>query len=300
VNGDIVQVSGVVGDDAGLWNGIFGIYGVSDFSFRYYMKKPPAPVPSGNPVCSQLRCLFDEVMQGMAKNVRIHIGPGLFHTRGFAPNDSRGWQLKTGQKIIGAGMEVTTLRLIGAENADQHYHVVGMPIEPTGTSPIAPLENFEISHLTLDCNADAAANETPDGLNQAAVGSNQNRAVPPQRVSGFAPANEPEGRVSLSSARRVRERRKRMNFAHTVPDAPPQRVQCSFAVLRHADGKWARRCTASAHPFKLRAHQPLNRGAHNKICGTPAARFVTHRYLERHRPHLPGGFLSWNRWRFGR
>ena len=142
-NGDLVTVSGVTGDDAELWNGIFGIYGVSDYSFKYYMKKAPAPFPPGSPEYRHLSLLFDKVMRQVPERIKICLGPGVFQTRGYAPNDARGWQPKTGQRIVGAGTDVTTLQLVGAENLDQHYHAVGMPIEPGGSAALAPLKHFE-------------------------------------------------------------------------------------------------------------------------------------------------------------
>ena len=93
-------------------------------------------------------------MRAAPANIQIRLGPGTYLTRGFAPNDARGRQPKTGQKIVGAGMSATTLQLVGAENADQHYHAIGMPIEPAGTTAIAPLKFFEVSDLTIDCNVD--------------------------------------------------------------------------------------------------------------------------------------------------
>src|SRR2546421_1813959 len=53
-NGDMVLISGVSGLDSALWNGTFGIYGVTDFSFKYFMKKAPAPDIGGNPICQGL------------------------------------------------------------------------------------------------------------------------------------------------------------------------------------------------------------------------------------------------------
>ena len=169
--GDLVTISGVTGDDAEIWNGTFGIYGVSDYSFKYYMKKPPAPFPPGSPICNRLTLLFDQVMRDAPANIKIHIGPGVFQTRGFAPNDARGWQPKTGQNIVGAGIDVTTVQLVGAVNPDQHYHVVGMPIAPSGSTAIAPLKHFEISDLTIDCNVDNQSGRPDPGYANVACGA---------------------------------------------------------------------------------------------------------------------------------
>ena len=170
-NGDLVVISGVTGDDAPLWNGTFGIYGISDYSFKYYMKKPPAPFPPGNPACSRLTLLFDRVMRNIPPKIKIQLGPGVFQTRGYAANDARGWQPKTGQNIVGEGVDVTTLQLVGAENGDQHYHVVGMPIETAGPTAITPLQSFEISDLTIDCNVDNQPGRPDPGYGNVACGA---------------------------------------------------------------------------------------------------------------------------------
>jgi len=102
--------------------------------------------------------------------------PFTYQTRGFGTKadgtvDGRGWQPKTGQKIVGAGVEVTTLQLVGADQEDYHYHAVGMAIEPTGNTAIAPLQSFEISDLTIDCNADNQPGRPTPGYAPVACGA---------------------------------------------------------------------------------------------------------------------------------
>ncbi len=173
VAGDVVTISGVTGPFATNWNGTFGIYEISEFGFRYFMKKavPPAqPVP-GSPQCVRLTFPFDEIMRNAPEKIKMHIGPGVFQTRGFAVGDDRGWQPKTGQKIIGAGFDVTVLQLLGADLPDQHYHVVGMNIEPDGTEAIVPFQSFEISDLTIDCNLDNQPARPDPGYGNVACGA---------------------------------------------------------------------------------------------------------------------------------
>ena len=158
VEGDIVVISGVTGPSTDPWNGTFGIYNVSSTKFNYLMTGVPLS-PQGNPKAVRLTFPFDEVMRNAPVSIQIRLGPGTYQTRGFGANaagtiDAWGWQPKTGQKIVGAGAEVTTLQLVGADQADYHYHAVGMSINPAGTTAIAPLESFEISDLSIDCNAD--------------------------------------------------------------------------------------------------------------------------------------------------
>lgn len=52
---------------------------------------------------------FDVLMHSLPANTAVHIGPGVFETRGSA-----GWQPKSGQRIVGSGMDVTVLRLVEA------------------------------------------------------------------------------------------------------------------------------------------------------------------------------------------
>jgi hypothetical protein len=96
----------------------------------------------------------------------VNLGPGEFLTRCYGPHWAGGWQPKSGQKIVGCGFEVTTLKLLGAGVVDigeeeedlveQHYHAIGTPIIPPAgsTTDIMPLEHFEVSNLTIDCNLD--------------------------------------------------------------------------------------------------------------------------------------------------
>jgi hypothetical protein len=98
----------------------------------------------------------------------VNIGPGIFQTRGYAPQGVNSWQPKAGQKIVGSGMDVTTIQLVGAAVADQHYHAIGMSITPSGITPAAPIDGFEISDLTIDSNLD----------NQPLRGSVENNYTP--------------------------------------------------------------------------------------------------------------------------
>ncbi len=153
-NGDIIEISGVEGGSADRWNGMFVIYDAIGTTFKYYMRRPIAEVPEGQAICARVTFPFDEVMQTIPAKTRIHMGPGTFQTRGFAQGDQRGFQAKPGWNLVGSGIDVTVLQLVGADKADEHYHAIGMSIEPIGSAPIVPLDQFEISDLTIDCNVD--------------------------------------------------------------------------------------------------------------------------------------------------
>lgn len=113
---------------------------------------------------------FDGVMVGIAglfpnQKVAVHIGPGIFETKGYADGETTGWQPKAGMKIFGSGMDVTTLKLVStAQNksyfAIGHSLTVGAPAQPN------LLDFFEVSDLTIDCNL---ADQTPVQVSCGAI-----------------------------------------------------------------------------------------------------------------------------------
>jgi len=156
----MVQISGVTGAGAGDWNRTFGIYDVIPNSFKIAFGFLPA-LPEGFPTAARVTFLFDEILRVLPLYTRVNLGPGTFQTRGYAPQGVNSWQPKAGQKIVGAGMGVTTLQLVGAavvkvgsDLVEQHYHAIGMKVSPTGTTPATPVDGLEISDLTIDCNMD--------------------------------------------------------------------------------------------------------------------------------------------------
>ncbi|HXC36254.1 MAG TPA: hypothetical protein VNV43_10290 [Candidatus Acidoferrales bacterium] len=92
-----------------------------------------------NPFDGSDQAKFDTVMSKMPPNCAIHILAGAYETWGQV-----NWQVKTGQKIIGSGIDVTVLRF--APN---------VPIKMNGPAVIAnttPATNVVVSDLTVDCN----------------------------------------------------------------------------------------------------------------------------------------------------
>jgi hypothetical protein len=73
-------------------------------------------------------------------NVLIRFGPGLFRTRG-----NKAWRVKNSQKIVGAGMFNTTLRLLILPAIDEPSATAIGSL--TGTL----VEGFSVSDLTIDC-----------------------------------------------------------------------------------------------------------------------------------------------------
>jgi hypothetical protein len=143
---DVITISGATGADGKSYNGTFVIYGVSANTFQYWMAGEPAGDAAGTITCARTHYRFDEVLPTIAANTAIHLGPGVFLTRGYRPGETI--RIKTRQKIIGSGMGMTTLKLVNASVVDSAYAVIGTL--PTG----GELRHFEVSDLTLDCNLD--------------------------------------------------------------------------------------------------------------------------------------------------
>lgn len=92
--------------------------------------------------------LFDRIMRGLAPGTILHIGPGLFHTSGsYSFNESNGYYLPVGCKIIGAGMDRTTIRATAypATAGVNGHFVLASKANVDGAG-------IEVTDLTVDCN----------------------------------------------------------------------------------------------------------------------------------------------------
>jgi hypothetical protein len=94
-------------------------------------------------------------MQEVPANMTVHLGPGVFETRGEAaglatPPDpgpqNPGWRPRSGQRILGSGMGVTTRKIVGATETNHHYDAIGTTDDY--------LDGFEVCDLTVDCNVE--------------------------------------------------------------------------------------------------------------------------------------------------
>ena len=158
-NLDVVTIRGVAGAGADRWNGTFIIHDVGATSISYHMTGEPSANP-GTPVAAQASKVtefrFDTVMNSLPERTRVHLGPtpvGLpFLTRGYSDEVSGGWQIKAGVRITGAGADLTSVRLVGSSSSNAQFFAFGHAL--TAGSPAAPnpLDFFEISDLTIDCN----------------------------------------------------------------------------------------------------------------------------------------------------
>src|SRR5258705_12536908 len=115
VNDIIIVSTGTANGD--WWDGTFQITAIpAANSFKYLMQRIPVAAHSGTrTVQKPIAYRFDDRMKEMLPNTTIHIGPGTFETRGIweGPPLTPGWRIKTGQRILGAGMGLTTVKLVG-------------------------------------------------------------------------------------------------------------------------------------------------------------------------------------------
>ncbi len=90
-----------------------------------------------NPFICATESEFDTTMNNLPANSTVHILAGTYQTRG---DGSGGFALKSGQKILGSGMDITVIQLV--TNAPSGVSVMGSVGRALG---------IEVSDLTLDC-----------------------------------------------------------------------------------------------------------------------------------------------------
>lgn len=162
---EAVLVTGIAAPDGELLNGCFSVtpVGGQPRKFTYtvifsLLDMYPAPgtgssTPSGV-TCQKDPFLFDAVMlqlAALAKPATVRLGPGVFETKGFTDlRTSVSWSPFERLKVRGAGMAVTTLKLVMASYRNRHYWAIGMP---TLFSAADPADQFEASDFTIDCNS---------------------------------------------------------------------------------------------------------------------------------------------------
>src|SRR6185295_4388076 len=148
---DVVNISGVTGSGGAQFNGRFSIYSTTSTTFKYAMKAVPAGSASGTITCARVTFLIDELLGDVTKvaeNTTVHLGPGVIETRGMSQTWG-GRYARSGQKIIGSGIGVTTLKIVHGYKAETgtlaQYYAIGTVID-------ADVVDFEVSDLTVDCN----------------------------------------------------------------------------------------------------------------------------------------------------
>lgn len=109
---------------------------------------------------------FDAIMNSLSANTTVHLGPATstnpFSTTGFWTTSDgstgSGWQPKAGMRIVGSGIDVTTLKLMGAADPSgslkRHYFAIGHALSSS------TIDYFDVSELTIDCNLAQSGTET--------------------------------------------------------------------------------------------------------------------------------------------
>ncbi len=167
VDGDVVAISGVTGGGATFWNGNFPIFNVSEVNnvvtFSYWVKRKgsvlapdsiPLPTQGDTILIAKMVFRFDDLMHELTAlpdtSALIHIGPGVFETRGSQESSfiirPQLWRPKSKMKFRGSGMDVTTLRLVYCDIENSPYYAIGGAIYSNIT------DHVEVSDLTVDCN----------------------------------------------------------------------------------------------------------------------------------------------------
>ena len=113
----------------------------------------PNPTNGGtldNPLDGSTEATFDSNMDSLPTNSTVHILAGTYHTFG-----DNAYAVKTGQKILGSGIDVTVLQLVSynPNHPDGNYfvHTIGNN-KPFQGLVDGPVTNVEVCDLTCDCN----------------------------------------------------------------------------------------------------------------------------------------------------
>ena len=190
---------------------------------------------------------FDRVMARMPENATIYLGPGIYETRG-----RQGFTLKTGQKLLGAGMGKTILRLT---SPPKNY-----PLAVVLTTKDETAENIVIQDLTVDCNYSSPWGPiTVQGVNLFG-NFHTLRRVEVLRAAGFA-----QECFALGIG------------AHTIPSRGNLIEGC---IVRNYVGGW---CTAIYLVNNSCLHDPLN------PCATYTQGIVRNNFVDLTKARFPKG-----------
>src|SRR2546426_10630815 len=77
---------------------------------------------------------LDALLNSFAPNTQVNFGPGTFQTQGYFDGIAAGtgWQPKAGMKIVGSGVDVTTLKLANTSATSQHLFAIGHALFSSG------------------------------------------------------------------------------------------------------------------------------------------------------------------------
>ena len=151
-NGERVLVWGATGSvNARSYNGVFTVLNATPSSFQYVMTGSPTLNAAGTVQCRRNPFLFDQVMRSLPTTtpIAVHLGSGTFYTLGYHEGLSGGWQILNKMRIVGEGIDVTTVSVAAVTAWSQNAYAMGHDLESAlGTSP--NLRDYvEIRDLTL-------------------------------------------------------------------------------------------------------------------------------------------------------
>ena len=152
VAGDVVQITGAADP---VLNGVFTVDSVSSGAFFKFRTNTTPSVGTGATAQKVTQFRFDAVMSDPTKvgpNTCVHLGPGTVITAGFYDGISGGWQIQSGMRLVGSGMDVTILKRVNV-TASKRSYAVGHELTRS-TPTIQPnLADFaEVAEMTIDCN----------------------------------------------------------------------------------------------------------------------------------------------------
>ncbi len=161
IGGAVVAFSGSTNPDA---DGEFVVLTAANSQAFYYASLGGAgtpPMPANRIKCAEVIYLLDEILRSLSPYTVVHLGPGLFETRGFdVIRQSFNWSIQPGQRIQGFGMGVTTLKLVHVTPFWPNPQVVWAIGSNPSTAPFwYNIDDAEVLDLTVDCNMRAHARQ---------------------------------------------------------------------------------------------------------------------------------------------
>jgi hypothetical protein len=145
-------VWGVTSPDAKFFNGVFTLFSASGNVFEYTVAVagiPPTSV-TGSFFCQRNPFLFDEVMRALSASpkVTVYMAPGDYQTLGYHENLTGGWQPSVGLRLVGAGVDITKIKLVARTAQSQEAYGIGHDLVLGGIANSK--DSAEISDLTID------------------------------------------------------------------------------------------------------------------------------------------------------
>jgi hypothetical protein len=118
------------------------------FPFDYYIAARTDGVGGtgtlNDPFNGSTQARFDSMMRDkIPASSHVVLGPGVFSTNGYyeGASSTYGWQLKPGVKIVGSGIDVTTLKLVNATTSSKKFFAIGHALS-TGSPAVANAPDF--------------------------------------------------------------------------------------------------------------------------------------------------------------